>query len=92
VIINYKELKKVFYISAIILGLGFVSCQKQDVTPNSQEADAPEWQDVFEGSENARGSGSGSEGDGTGMDPGTTDPPVLEEDGDITDPEHDDDD
>lgn len=37
-------MKKVIYISTIVLGLGFVSCQKQEVAPSSQEMEVPVWQ------------------------------------------------
>jgi hypothetical protein len=37
--------KKVFYISALILGLAFVSCQKQEIAP-AQELEAPVWQEA----------------------------------------------
>lgn len=82
-------MKKVFYISAVVLGLGFVSCQKQEVTP-AQELDAPVWQEANDSDENARSVNSngsldsrvGAEdtglptdnGNGTVYDGGITDP------------------
>jgi len=54
--------KKVFYISAVILGLGFVSCQKQEIAP-AQELEAPEWQEAPDSDENARTSNPNNDSD-----------------------------
>lgn len=70
-------MKKVFYISAILLGLGFVSCQKEDVAPTAQDMEAPVWQDAArESSGNA----------GTPVDTGAGDDGSIVNDVDITDP------
>lgn len=69
-------MKKVFYISAVILGLGFVSCQKQELAP-AQELEAPEWEE-FDSGTSARGAaddnGSPTDNGGTVIDDGITDP------------------
>lgn len=74
-------MKKIIYISAITLGLGFVSCQKQDVTPNAQELEAPSWESVTNGGENERGGvpstpdvPTSTNGDGKGSGVEITDP------------------
>ncbi len=95
-------MKKVFYISAVILGLGFVSCQKQEIAP-AQELEAPLWQDAPDSDENARTSNSNNDsdarvgaedtglptdnGDGTVFDGGITDP-NSDPDEDTPDPEN----
>lgn len=79
-------MKKVFYISAVILGLAFVSCQKQEPTP-AQELEMPEWQEAPDTSENARSSNSNNNSDArvgandNGLPTGS--------DGEITDPNSD---
>jgi hypothetical protein len=81
--------KKVIYISAVILGLGFVSCQKQEITP-AQELDAPVWHEAPDSEENARSSNSNNNsdarvgGDDQGMPTDNGDGTVF--DGGITDP------
>lgn len=82
-------MKKVFYISAVVLGLGFVSCQKQEVTP-TQELEAPVWQDANDSDENARAINTNNNSDwrvgaeDTGMPTGNGSGTVT--DGGITDP------
>ncbi|GAB5416526.1 MAG: hypothetical protein Crog4KO_08880 [Crocinitomicaceae bacterium] len=71
-------MKKVIYISAIVLGLGFVSCQKQEIAPASQEMEAPIWQD------GAR-EGDGSTGSPIDTSNGTEDGSIMD-DTEITDP------
>lgn len=80
-------MKKVIYISALVLGLVFVSCQKQDVAPTAQEMDAPAWQDDANFGESARGITGQSEGTGstTTSDDGDG-KGTVNEDGEITDP------
>jgi hypothetical protein len=72
--------KKIVYISALLLGLVFVSCQKEEVVPRSQDMTVPVWQ-----GENARGGSNDSGGAGTDISDedgkGT-----LKGDGEITDP------
>ena len=70
-------MKKVIYISAIVFGFGFVSCQKQDITPAPQEMEVPVWQ------ENARG---GDENPGTPIDNGNQNENGAVEEVEITDP------
>jgi len=76
-------LKKVIYIAAFVLGVAFVSCQKQDVSPNNQEMDAPAWQDGY--GDNARGTSS-PEGGGATTTTGGDGKGTVTEDGEITDP------
>jgi hypothetical protein len=88
-------LKKVIYISTIILGLGFVSCQKQDISPVSQEMEAPVWQEASDNGENARSVNDGNlrggpEDTGVPIDPtGNNGGGGLSGDGEITDPMYD---
>lgn len=85
-------MKKVFYISAVILGLVFVSCQKQELTP-AQELEVPEWQEAPDNSENARTTNSNNNSDArvgaddTGLPTGDG---TIDNGGEITDPNNND--
>lgn len=66
-------MKKVFYISSIVLAFGFVSCDKQEFNPNNEEnQDIPAWE--------KGGSGSNIGNDVIGDD---------QEDDEIVDPNYD---
>lgn len=86
-------MKKVIYISTIILGFGFVSCQKQEATPAPQEMEAPVWQEASDSGENSRSNGGtergGPEDTGVPIDPTGNNGGGLSGDEDITDPMHD---
>ncbi len=82
-------MKKVIYISAVVFGLSFVSCQKQQINPASEDVEIPTWDS---GSENARGTSGATSKEGpenTGVilpDPGTSQGGGPNDDGEITDP------
>lgn len=75
-------MKKVIYISAVILGLVFVSCQKQELTP-AQELEAPVWQEAPDSNENARSANTNNSLDAR---VGAEDTGLPTDNGEITDP------
>jgi hypothetical protein len=42
-------MKRIFIISLVVIGLGFVSCQKQEISPNSNDnLEVPAWSNARE--------------------------------------------
>ncbi|NRA13389.1 MAG: hypothetical protein HRT57_15700 [Crocinitomicaceae bacterium] len=76
-------MKKIIIISLTVIGLGFVSCQKENIEPNSAESlVVPAWE------QSARSGGDdGSEGDCDVI--GAITDPNDDQDGPITDPNDD---
>ena len=72
-------MKKIFIISIAIFGLGIVSCQKQEIAPNSGEVTLPEWE------ESARIGDNDNDDDGRGTVGGITDPFDENDDTDAND-------
>ncbi|MFT6502769.1 MAG: hypothetical protein ACJASQ_002900 [Crocinitomicaceae bacterium] len=78
-------MKKIFIISLTVIGLGFVSCQKENIAPNSSNnLELPAW-------ENARAGGDeeGSEGGDENTIGAITDPNEDQDAPPITDPNDD---
>ena len=77
-------MKKLVIISLAVFGLGIVSCQKQDITPNSGEGmELPVWE------ESARHGDSDASSGTEGGDIGAITDPNDENDNPITDPNDD---
>lgn len=77
-------MKKLVIISLAVFGLGIVSCQKQDIAPNSGETmELPVWE------ESARHGDSDASDDNEGGGIGAITDPNDENDNPITDPNDD---
>ena len=74
-------MKKLLIISLVVLGLGIVSCQKQEITPISGEVELPVWE------QNTRGGSDIDNDDDDGVIGEITDP-NDENDDPITDDEN----
>ena len=61
-------MKKLLIISIAVLGLGIVSCQKQEIAPNTDDLELPVWE------ENARIGDGGDNGSDDGTIGEITDP------------------
>jgi len=94
--------KRILFIAAVLLGLGVVSCQKQDVAPNADaRMNVPTWE-LNDNADNAKSNNNTSrekieggndengshENGSNGTGGGTIDDPTNPKvnDGDITDP------
>lgn len=76
-------MKKIIIISLTVIGLGFVSCQKENITPSSSDSlTLPSWENARTGDDEDNPEG----GDDT---IGAVTDPNEDQDGPITDPNED---
>ncbi|MFK7786338.1 MAG: hypothetical protein AB8B56_14560 [Crocinitomicaceae bacterium] len=68
-------MKKVIYIGVAVIGLALVSCNKQDVQPNSADPVVPTWKANTGGGQNVNDPNMG----GSSNEGGITDPEHNEE-------------